>query len=254
VSDAPQRRVRPQRALDVVFVDLLSSHDALDAAEAAAPRLSVDERSRASDMQERGNADAPLWRAAHIALRIAIERHAGAGVRGVAYDIEPGGRPRLPVLNALVSTPHFNLAHSGAYALIAVSHAGPVGIDLETRREITMKPDRRLRIEAVAEQLSPGQPLPLEPDARFLQAWVRLEAAAKAGGQGIGQILTDAGVVGGKGAPDRSRLISASPVRDLNVKSGCFAAVAGAGCHNMVAVEAFPTSTSEVQAFLKTAV
>jgi 4'-phosphopantetheinyl transferase len=251
VSDVPQPPMRPQRALEILFVDLSAAHEALDAAEMAAPRLSADERSRTSDMQRRGNEDAPLWRAAHIALRIAIERHAGAGARGVAYNIEPGGRPRLPVSDNLATSPHFNLAHAGAYALIAVSHAGPVGVDLETTREITMKPDRRKRIETAAEQLAPGHPLPLEPDARFLQAWVRLEAAAKASGQGIGQILTDAGVVGGKPAPDRNRLISVFPVRDLGIKSGVFAAVAGAGCQGIVAVEAFPASGIALQAFLK---
>lgn len=250
MNDGPQHHVRPHRSLEALFVDLTRAHDALDAVERATPRLSDDQRTRFDDMTRRGNKDAALWRTAHIALRIALERFAGIGIREVAYVIDPGGRPRLAAADGLMPCPHFNLSHTGGYALIAVSHAGPVGIDLEADRAVSISGDRRQRIEAAAVRLSPDQPLPVAPDARFLQAWVRLEAVAKAGGQGIGQILTEAGVVGGSGSARDTQALSTHPVRDLTMQCGCYAAIAGAGCQQLLTIENFPTDAVALSEFL----
>ena len=257
MSDGPRHLVHSRRSLEVLFVDLARAQYALDAAEAATPRLAGDERARFDDMTRRGNKEAVLWRTAHIALRIALERCAGAGVREVAYGIDPGGRPRLANANTnagdLSPCPHFNLSHAGGFALIAVSHAGPVGIDLEVERPISISSDRRQRIEAVATRLSPDQPLPVAPDARFLQAWVRLEAAAKAGGHGIGQILTEAGAVGGIKPDGGTQALSTYPVRDLTVRSGCYAAIGGAQCQQLLTIGNFPTDAAALGEFLKEA-
>ena len=242
-------------ANDVIFfADLAKALTALDAAERASPRLSHDQVARFENLRAaRGDDEAGLWRAAHIALRIVLERYAGIGAAGQAYAIEPGGRPRL-VLSALGGVaPHFSLSHAGGYALIAVSHAGPIGVDLEVTRTITVSPERRQRIETAATLLAPAQPLPVENDPRFLQAWVRLEAVAKASGLGIGRILTEAGVVGGN-ATDASGRRAASDttegaaidVRDLTLKGGCFGAVAGARLPQLVVVREFPENAGGI--------
>jgi 4'-phosphopantetheinyl transferase len=269
VSDAPKHsdksvsgpgfRLPGNHAPEVLFVDLNAAQAALGAVETSTPRLAADEDARYEDMLQRGNSEAPLWRSAHIALRIALERHAGPGVRRVPYVIDPGGRPRLAKAENLTSTPHFNLSHAGGYALIAISHAGPIGVDIEVARAIAMSADRRQRIEAAAALLAPHQPLPQDADARFLQSWVRLEAAAKASGQGIGQILTEARVAGvqsnvSETAPQlttgrQSTLASAGPVLDIKLPEPCFAAVAGAQCSSLLAVEAFPNDAELILRF-----
>ena len=77
----------------------------------------------------------------------------------------------------------FSLAHSGPYVVVAVSRAGPVGIDvgcLKPRRDY--RPLRRRTLtadEAVAFHAAGARP------HDFLRTWVRKEAVAKAVGTGI---------------------------------------------------------------------
>ncbi len=99
---------------------------------------------------------------------------------------------------------------------------------------------RRARIEEAGAALS-DEPLPAEGNARFLQAWVRLEALAKADGCGIGRLLTRLGILGvsekfapGRRAPAiwsrRCSPVSTPPsVRDLQLGDGVYAAVASIG-------------------------
>jgi 4'-phosphopantetheinyl transferase len=248
VSDEKaNRRSSLRTGTEILFVDLGAASGILDATETAVPRLASGQVARFQGLLAHGNADAQRWRSSHIALRIALERHAGQGIRGLAYDIEAGGRPRFPRSAELNSHPHFSLSHAGGFTLIAISHAGPVGIDLEVEREIKINADRRQRMEAAAIRLSPDQPLPIEPDARFLQAWVRLEAAAKSSGHGIGQILTASGAVGG-GKPN-TLPVSEAPVRDLAVPVGCFAAIAGVAQSSLLTIEHFPVDAAALEAF-----
>lgn len=236
----------------IFFADLAKALPALDAAERALPRLSHDQVMRFENMRTtRGDDEAALWRAAHIALRIVLERHAGARMAGQAFAIEAGGRPRLVAIGRGGAAPHFSLSHAGGYALIAVSDAGPIGVDLEVTRKVTVTPERRQRIETAAALLASAQPFPADDDARFLQAWVRLEAVAKASGLGIGRILTEAGVVG-RDKTDVSDIrntnetceAAAINVRDLSLQSGCFGAFAGATMPPVLVVQKFPENAA----------
>jgi 4'-phosphopantetheinyl transferase len=248
VSDEnANRRSSLRTGTEILFVDLGAASGILEAAETAAPRLATGQVDRFRGLLAHGNADAQLWRSSHIALRIALERHVGQGIRGLAYDIEAGGRPRLPRPAELTTHPHFSLSHAGRFALIAISHTGPVGIDLEVEREIKINAERRQRMELAAIRLSPEQALPADPDARFLQAWVRLEAAAKSSGYGIGQILTASGAVG-SGKPNTLPVSEAS-IRDLAVPVGCFAAIAGVAPSSLLTIEHFPVDAAALEAF-----
>jgi 4'-phosphopantetheinyl transferase len=173
-------------------VDLSAAGAALNEMECRTARLAASDRQNASAMADR-NAAAE-WLATHIALRLLLERAVGARWRGVALTRGPGVRPHLE--GAPVA---FSLAHVDGLALIALTRAGDIGVDVERARAVRVRPPRRGLIEAAGAALNAEQPLPEDnSDARFLQAWVRLEAFAKAQGCGIGRLLTQLGIVGGR--------------------------------------------------------
>ncbi len=171
------------------LIDLDRSAAGLFDCEAACPRLAPDEIAHLQAIPDPDNQR--LRRAAHIAQRLILERLFGPEFRTVVLPRDSLGRPHLPPnLTGSVS-----LAHTSNFVLIGASRAPRIGVDLEAPRVIPMTRARRDIIEAAAASLS-QQALPLAPDARFLQAWTRLEALAKADGRGIGHVLTAIGAVG----------------------------------------------------------
>lgn len=101
----------------------------------------------------------------------------------IRFDYTPAGRPVWRDANV-----HFNVAHSGALALIALSERRAVGVDVEWRTEvdvdalsaIVLTPGERATLQACAAQA--------RRDA-FYRYWVCKEAALKATGQGIAEAL-----------------------------------------------------------------
>ena len=80
--------------------------------------------------------------------------------------------------------------------MIGLAAAPPVGVDLERTRPLNVARRRREEICAAAMSVA-GAPLPhAEPDRALLQAWVRLEAFAKARGLGLARTLADLGLCG----------------------------------------------------------
>ena len=245
-------------SIEIRRVDLDRSASALDEAERAFAVLSESEAARAAairDVQDRAR-----WRASHIALRLLIERAGGAQMRRQPFTIAPGGRPELKQVPV-----SFSLSHSGDVAMIAIcsAAAGPIGIDVERARIVHMAPERRARIEAYALELAPGRDLPVTTAAttdaitdaitetRLLQAWVRIEALAKASGSGIGKTLTQAGVMG---SPEAAGLRKSSgvlfAVRDLDAGAGTYAAVAALVLPENLKVAAFPCDRDGVLGLL----
>jgi 4'-phosphopantetheinyl transferase len=233
--------------VQVFLVDCAALADVLEDFERAQSRLSDDEVRRFERLATvRGSDDARLWRAAHVALRVTLEYACGPVVRGLAYDTAAGGRPFL----ACAGAPSFSLAHSGGLALIGIART-PIGVDIEVSRAVDVSAERRQRIERTAARLAPECPLPEESDAQFLQAWVRLEACAKASGLGIGRLLTESGIVGGSArGTDVPGATLTQHVRDLDIGKGRFAAVATRHLPEQLVVEAFPTTVSDIEAFL----
>jgi 4'-phosphopantetheinyl transferase len=79
----------------------------------------------------------------------------------------------------------FNLAHSGDTALLAVVGAGPVGIDVEGRRDLPELPGL-IQMCASATEARALLDLPDgERSRRFLDLWARKEAVLKATGDGL---------------------------------------------------------------------
>ncbi len=176
----------PAEPIDLWLVDLDASAAALGAIERKTPRLSAEDRARAATVP-----DARLRLVAYCALRLIIERTAGASVRTQPFTRDRSGKPRLDGSGVA-----FNLAHTHAFALIAVTRQATVGVDLEQVRPITMAQHHQDAIRAAGAGLSRA-PLPHgETEHRFLQAWARLEALTKARGVALQRTLEDVGVRG----------------------------------------------------------
>lgn len=219
--------------LEVFFVDLVKSAALLEAEEEATPRLSPSDNERASAMADREAAR--LWRATRIATRIALERAGGQALRRLNFEIETGGRPRL------AGAPHFNVSHTGGAALIVVSKDMQPGVDLERKeRRIRMSDDRRQRIVSAAQRMGAEQALSPASNTDVIVAWVRLEAAAKALGSGIGRLLTEQGVVGGSRTARAQGSGFDLEIRDLVVGDHFVAAVAAQRLPERIDVLAFP--------------
>ena len=201
---------------------------ALGEMERRTPRLSDWDRENASAMADASAAT--QWLATHVALRLLLETCLGVRWRGVPLQRRSNARPHLA--DAPVA---FSLSHVPGMALIALAPEGDVGVDLERARLVRVRPPRRGAIETAGAALNAECVLPSERDARFLQAWVRLEAFAKGQGCGIGRLLTRLGIAGGREiAPaalletvDAARAEArASAVHDLDLSAGLFAAIA----------------------------
>ena len=212
---------------DIWLIDLDRSATALFELEAHTPRLSADEITRVQNVRD--IARQRSLHAAYIAQRVALEAMFGADLRGVPLPRDRHGRPHLPD----GMTGSVSLAHSGPVVLIGVTRHARIGVDIETARVVRMDARRRAVIEEAASGLV-CVPRTIEGDARFLQAWVVLEALAKADGRGIGHLLTQLGAVGGRGgrfdAADIMQLEHGLHLSLLDVGRGRFAAVACAEC------------------------
>lgn len=222
-----------QNDLEVFFVDLIKSVACLEAEDETTPRLSASDNERASAMADREAAR--LWRATRIATRIVLERAGGEAIRRLNFEIENGGRP------SLAGAPHFNVSHTGEGALIVVSKVMQVGVDLERKeRRIRMSDERRQRIVSAAQRMGARQALSPACDTDVIVAWVRLEAAAKALGSGIGRLLTEQGVVGGSRTARAQGSGFDLEIRDLVVEGHYVAAVAAQRLPERINVLSFP--------------
>jgi 4'-phosphopantetheinyl transferase len=155
--------------------------------DALAATLDLPERERAACFRFPRHRD--RWIAARAALRDVLSRYLAASPRSLRFAAGPQGKPRLDG----VDEPRFNLAHSGALALVAVAAGREVGVDLEELRPI---PDA----ETVAAQFfsaAEREALRAAPGAEgFLRLWTRKEAALKRDGVGLSGRLDDASLAG----------------------------------------------------------
>jgi 4'-phosphopantetheinyl transferase len=141
--------------------------------------LGTDERARADRL--RWTVDRRAFVAAHGLMRVVLARAVGAEPADLQFETGSHGKPRL----AGRARPCFNLAHSGDWALLAISRDADVGVDLEEMRDV---PD----LESVANaHFAPGELAGLallDPDLRrdaFYACWTRKEAYVKALGLGL---------------------------------------------------------------------
>ena len=117
----------------------------------------------------RFEADRQHWSRAHSALRVILSSYAAIPPLKMDFAVGEHGKPYLDHPSA----PHFNLSHSGDWALIAVCLSHPVGVDVERIRG-------KVDIGALLQRLGEFD-LPAGHDDRFLR-WAHREARSKASG------------------------------------------------------------------------
>lgn len=248
---APHLACEGAALVELWLIDLSAAAAALDKIERTVPRLSIVDLEKIEAVSDTGLARER--RATYIALRVLLERAHGGAARMVPYTYSDAGKPHLPGFDG-----DFSLSHAPGFALVGISRIGPIGVDLEGPRDAKISNERRERIESTAMALVPGVPLPSAGEMRLLQAWVRLEALAKAEGCGLGRLLTRYGILGASGgAPDASAyavrgVIEGSRLRvvDLKFEQQLLGAVALAGLHGELSPRMFPDKADAIGALL----
>ena len=150
--------------------------------------LSKEERARAERLLSHGARE--RWMRCRGVLRALLGRYLQLDPRALEFSLGEHGKPTLDTPGA--GTLQFNLSHSGEIALYAVSDAGAVGVDVETRRRRLDELGIATRVLGDAEAARLGD---LDPETRtgeFLRAWVLHEAAIKCRGAGLGRPSTGA--------------------------------------------------------------
>ena len=234
------------------LADLDAVTDALEACERATPRLSPDQIERIAGLASPAAQRAK--RATYVAQQLVLERLLGPCVRGVTLPRDRYGRSVLP---PALGTGAVSLAHSGHLVLIGCITCPPgslvrIGVDIEQPRAVTMSARRRSIMEQAACSLS-SVPLPgRDEQRRFLAAWVRLEALAKADGRGIGHLLSLIGAMGSAvphahGARELAGELGCE-VSDLDLGPDLHAAVAISGGSKELPIRIFPAAVSSILA------
>ena len=126
---------------------------------------------------------------AHAVLRLLLARWIGFEAALRTFTFGYAGKPQL-AHNPSTGPVDFSLSHTGAVALIGLARHRRIGVDIERPRRVSMNTDRRRQIISVAEAIGGSSISDVHHgDAALLAAWVRLEAASKATGEGMGRLL-----------------------------------------------------------------
>lgn len=142
------------------------------------PLLDPDERARADRYhfaQDRAH-----FIAARGRLRQILAGYAGRTPQSLAFEFGPHGKPELKDRAGL----HFNFSDSGTLGALAVSSAGPIGVDIERIRP-------RDYVKLAERYFSPAELAVLtglpeaDRQAAFFRGWTRKEAFLKAVGTGL---------------------------------------------------------------------
>jgi 4'-phosphopantetheinyl transferase len=123
----------------------------------------------------------------HAALRLLLGRYLNENPAALKFTTSQKGKPRLQGARP----PWFNLSHSDGIALIGVTAACEIGIDIETIKPLPDMIDvaKRFFCSEEAEDL-----MSIQPEDRckaFYTCWTRKEAYVKATGGGLQTRLDD---------------------------------------------------------------
>jgi 4'-phosphopantetheinyl transferase len=145
--------------------------------------LSATEKSRADRFLR--PEDRALFIMARGTLRFLVGRATGVAAEAVTFAEGPFGKPYL----AGIRGPHFNVSHSGSFALIGLSESRPIGVDIERMRRTGDELTVARRFFSAAEYRLLQN---LEVDTMlsvFYEIWTCKEAVLKAHGMGTSQHL-----------------------------------------------------------------
>jgi 4'-phosphopantetheinyl transferase len=148
--------------------------------------LPSDERERSLRIRRPGSA--ARWAASRWALRTLLSRYLEEDPAAIALSPGEHGKPALAEVPERLA---FNLSHSGALALVAVTIGREVGVDVEAidpARDLTALAERSLDPDAAAAVRAAP---PARRARAFYEAWVRREALVKCVGTGLWAASTD---------------------------------------------------------------
>jgi 4'-phosphopantetheinyl transferase len=152
-----------------------------DEAQALRRLLAPDELARAGRL--RTDALREAFAVGRGRMRQILALAVGCPPAAISLGNDPGGKPRLDGPGG--SRLRFNVAHSGALMLCALTRDHAVGIDVESVSPDTEWAELAARYLAPEEQRAIAA---LPPDARrdaFFACWTRKEAVLKATGEGL---------------------------------------------------------------------
>ena len=147
------------------------------------------------------------YRAGRGALRAILAQYLQIDAAALRFDYLENGKPLLADEFAK-SGIHFNLAHTGDLALVAVTRIGRVGVDVESVRPIKNAGELVARFFSKREDGLFQKVSPEEKPAAFFNLWTRKEALLKATGEGITRSLNLVEVSFLPGEPARLLAIS----------------------------------------------
>lgn len=156
---------------------LIDLHHEPEAAHWAA--CDADEQARAQRF--RFEVHARRFRAAHAAMRQIMGAQLGVPAAGLRWRTGSHDKPHLLGHDGW----HFNLSHSGDWALLGMSPVSPIGVDIECHKEMRDMAGIVRHQFSLAEQRTyealPGG----EQTDWFFRIWSRKEACLKALGSGL---------------------------------------------------------------------
>jgi len=165
-------------------------------------------------------------------MRATLARYLEVSAAKLDFCYSPPGKPALSSAFDHARL-HFNLAHSGDLALLAVTRIGPIGVDVERIRPVKDAADLVARFFCARENESFQRLPPDRKPSAFFNLWTRKEALLKATGEGIGKSLNEVEVSFLPGDPARLLSIAGDPekaaawsLHDLAAPDGFVAALA----------------------------
>jgi len=185
-----------------------------DAAPVFAPLLSAEERERASRFRFGRLGDA--YTVGRGMTRVILGKYVSIPPAELRFVYGPNGKPRLASGGAAGSAAglpsgegvYFNVSHSGAVMVCAVTRAGEIGVDVEQIRpkvEAREIAERFFHTAEAAELQGLGGDALLET---FFRCWTRKEAFVKATGEGLARNMASYRVSCRAGEPARLLRIS----------------------------------------------
>ncbi|WP_165243867.1 4'-phosphopantetheinyl transferase family protein [Paludisphaera soli] len=162
--------------------------------------LSADERARAERLVR--PRDGRRFVRCRGALRTILGGLMGVPAPALRFRVGPGGKPTLPGPGGDGPPPwRFNVSHSGEMALIAVSRASELGVDVEQTRPI-QQAERIVQSYFTADEVA--EFLRYDEEGRaaaFIRGWTRKEAVVKAQGVGLAGLATEFETLFGSAPP-----------------------------------------------------
>lgn len=224
----------------MVTVDVYTIHLQAEAAQLDCLNqiLSAEERERALGF--RHSVNRRRFVVCRAVLRQVLSQYAQSEPGEINFIYNPHGKPSVPD-----SAIRFNVSHSDDWAMLAITAAVEVGIDIE-RINPQLDYDQLLENFFSPREVEQFRSLPVSEQAdAFFRYWTRKEAYIKARGLGIGALLDSFAVSLAPGdAPALLGGVGPWSIQDLRAPAGYAAAVVAEGPDFVVSL----CSASEVLA------